>query len=140
MRARLRGESMELEWAGRRASVFVMAGPGGGNHGAAVREVSVGREMFRTQVRAGSRSATAKAGPGSDSAVRLLAPMPGRVIAVKVAAGDAVKRGDLLLTLEAMKMQNEFVAPCDGRVSEVRVKPTAVVGAGDVLAVIAPAR
>lgn len=53
----------------------------------------------------------------------LKAPMPGMVIAVPVQPGQSVKKGDVLLILESMKMQNEFRAPRDGVVSRVRVAP-----------------
>jgi biotin carboxyl carrier protein len=53
----------------------------------------------------------------------LKAPMPGLVIAVNVSEGDEVKRGQVLLILESMKMQNELKAPRDGKVDRVRVKP-----------------
>ena len=49
------------------------------------------------------------------------APMPGKIIEVKVAVGQAVKAGDTLLILEAMKMQNEIAAPADGTVKAVNV-------------------
>jgi biotin carboxyl carrier protein len=52
----------------------------------------------------------------------LRAPMPGLVVAIPVAEGQAVKRGQVLLILESMKMQNELKSPRDGTVSRVRVK------------------
>ena len=53
----------------------------------------------------------------------LKAPMPGLVISVNVSEGDDVKKGQVLLILESMKMQNELKAPRDGKVNRVRVKP-----------------
>ena len=53
----------------------------------------------------------------------LKAPMPGLVIDVPVAEGQAVKKGDVLVILESMKMQNEFKAPLDGIVQRIKVKP-----------------
>ena len=55
---------------------------------------------------------------------------------MKVAAGQAVKSGDILFILEAMKMENEIFAPCDGTVSSVAVSKGAAVNPGDVLCVI----
>ena len=52
----------------------------------------------------------------------LKAPMPGLVISVNVSEGDEVKKGQVLLILESMKMQNELKAPRDGKVNRVRVK------------------
>ena len=50
-------------------------------------------------------------------------PMPGKIISLKVKPGDRIKKGEMLLILEALKMQNEIDAPCDGTVTEVNVKP-----------------
>jgi acetyl-CoA carboxylase biotin carboxylase subunit len=64
------------------------------------------------------------------------APMPGKVLEVRVTAGSSVRRGDLLIVLEAMKMEHQIVAPSDGEVSEVRVSIGQQVDAGDVLVVL----
>jgi len=61
------------------------------------------------------------------------APMPGTILDVKVKEGDRVKRGDVLLILEAMKMENEIMAPEDGIVASVNVSKGASVNTGDVL-------
>ena len=67
----------------------------------------------------------------------ILAPMPGKVVRVLVAAGDAVEPGQGILVVEAMKMQNEMKAARAGRVIAVTVKEGATVSAGEVLATIA---
>ena len=64
------------------------------------------------------------------------APMPGKVLSVNVKAGDKVEAGDVLLILEAMKMQNEIMAPEDGTVSDVRVSAGDTVATGDVMVVL----
>jgi len=64
-------------------------------------------------------------------------PLPGKVLSIKVAAGQAVKEGDLLLTIEAMKMENEIVATIDGTVEEVMVSAEDTVQIGDSLISIA---
>lgn len=64
-------------------------------------------------------------------------PMPGTILNVKVAAGQTVKAGDLLVILEAMKMENEIFAPKGGTVTQVLVEKGASVNTGDVLVVIA---
>jgi propionyl-CoA carboxylase alpha chain len=68
----------------------------------------------------------------------LVAPMPGAVVAVHVAAGDEVSAGQPLLVLEAMKMQHPVVAPASGVVRYLEVAPGQQVDAGTVLAVIEP--
>ncbi|MBZ5735967.1 biotin/lipoyl-binding protein [Nocardioides sp. TRM66260-LWL] len=66
----------------------------------------------------------------------LLAPMPGTVVGVSVAAGQEVVAGQPVLVLEAMKMQHTVSAPTDGVVTEINVEPGAQVAAGEVLAVV----
>jgi propionyl-CoA carboxylase alpha chain len=66
----------------------------------------------------------------------LTAPMPGQVVAVRVAKGDRVTAGQQLLALEAMKMEHAVSAPADGVLTELRVTTGSQVDAGDVLAVI----
>jgi glutaconyl-CoA/methylmalonyl-CoA decarboxylase subunit gamma len=61
------------------------------------------------------------------------APMPGTINDVKVKPGDSVKKGQVLLILEAMKMENEIMAPADGVVASVNVSKGSSVSAGDVL-------
>ena len=61
------------------------------------------------------------------------APMPGNILKVNVTNGQAVKKGDVLMILEAMKMENEILAPSDGTVSSVNVAQGASVEAGTVL-------
>lgn len=61
------------------------------------------------------------------------APLPGNINAVKVAVGDTVKAGTVLIILEAMKMENEIVAPKDGKISKIFVQKGAVVQTGDAL-------
>lgn len=64
------------------------------------------------------------------------APMPGNILAVNVTVGQAVKKGDVLLVLEAMKMENEIMSPVDGTVTSVAVTKGATVETGAVLCVI----
>ena len=59
--------------------------------------------------------------------------MPGKILGVKVDSGKAVKKGEVLLILEAMKMENEIVAPQDGTVASVNVQVGSQVEAGDTL-------
>ena len=78
----------------------------------------------------GVASAAAPAAAGS---VKVEAPMPGNILDVRVAAGEAVQAGDVLVILEAMKMENEIVAPQNGTVASIAVNKGDVVNAGDVL-------
>ena len=75
------------------------------------------------------QAAPAPAAP-SGSANAVVAPMPGNINAVKVAAGQAVKKGDVLIILEAMKMENEIVAPKDGKIGQIFVQKGATVQTG----------
>ena len=63
-------------------------------------------------------------------------PITGKIISVNVKAGDAVKEGDILCTLESMKMENPVLAPVDGTVVEVGVSVDQVVKPGEKIAVI----
>ena len=66
---------------------------------------------------------------------KVVAPMPGNILKVNVNKGDAVKRGQVLLVLEAMKMENEITAPADGKVADVKVEKGQCISAGDVMVV-----
>ena len=67
-------------------------------------------------------------------AVKVTSPMPGTILAVKVTAGQTVKKGDVICVLEAMKMENDIPAPQDGVIASINVQKGASVNAGDVLA------
>lgn len=77
-------------------------------------------------------AAPAVAGDGT----KVPSPMPGTILSINVAAGQAVKSGDVLLVLEAMKMENDIVAPCDGTVKQVLVSKGSTVNTDDVLVVM----
>lgn len=75
----------------------------------------------------------------ADSAVapgNIIAPMPGTVLQVMVNIGESVKKGQVLLVLEAMKMENELMAPADGVVQELNVTKGVSVNAGDLLVIL----
>ncbi len=73
--------------------------------------------------------------PAGGEAVK--APMPGTILKVNVSNGQAVKKGDVLFVLEAMKMENEIMAPCDGTVNGVSVSAGASVESGSALCTLA---
>lgn len=77
--------------------------------------------------------AAKSAGAGS---IKVASPMPGKILDVKAKVGDAVKKGQVILILEAMKMENEVVAPEDGTVASIDVASGATVEAGDTLATL----
>ena len=76
------------------------------------------------------------AAPVPAGAETVKCPMPGKILSVAVTAGQAVKKGDLLCILEAMKMQNEIYAPHDATVAEVRVAANQTVATGEALVVL----
>ena len=82
--------------------------------------------------------AAATGGGAARTAVKggVAAPIAGKVLRVLAKAGDVVKQGDVLLMLEAMKMENEIKAPVDGTVTQVLVAEGARVMEGEVLAVV----
>lgn len=88
---------------------------------------------------AAPKAAAPKAAPkaaapaGAQGAVKVNAPMPGKILKVNVNAGTAVKKGDVLLVLEAMKMENEICAPQDGTVATVECAVGDSVETGKVL-------
>lgn len=67
---------------------------------------------------------------------QVTAPMPGTILAVNVAQGATVKKGDVLMILEAMKMENEIMCPCDGKIVSVNTSKGATVESGTLLCVI----
>lgn len=112
-------------------------------------EVEV-EELSADEARGAAQSAPAAAQPAPQAAPQntpapapapaasvggktITAPMPGSIISVNVKNGDSFRSGQVLLVLEAMKMENEIMAPCDGKVLSVNVNQGASVNSGDVL-------
>ncbi len=71
-----------------------------------------------------------------EGAGTVMAPMPGTVLSIKVKEGDEVEQGQVLLVLEAMKMENEITSPRGGTVKSINAAENDSVGSGDVLVVI----
>jgi glutaconyl-CoA/methylmalonyl-CoA decarboxylase subunit gamma len=67
---------------------------------------------------------------------KIQCPMPGTIVKVNVTEGATIKKGDVLVVLEAMKMENEIMAPVDGTVAQLSVAKGAAVNTGDLLLVI----
>ena len=82
---------------------------------------------------AAPKAAPAAAAAGAN---KVTSPMPGTILNVKVSVGQAVKKGDVICVLEAMKMENDIPAPCDGVIASINVQKGANVTSGDLLASI----
>ncbi|MBS6980802.1 MAG: biotin/lipoyl-containing protein [Oscillospiraceae bacterium] len=105
--------------------------------------VNVNGTVFEVEIEemtgapAAPAAAPAPAAPAAPAGgEKITAPMPGTILAVNVANGSAVKKGDVLMILEAMKMENEIMAPCDGAVTSVAVTKGASVESGTLLCTI----
>ena len=77
-----------------------------------------------------------KAAAGGKGAIKVAAPMPGKILGIKAKVGDAVKKGQAIIILEAMKMENEIVATEDGTIASIDTSVGAAVEAGDILATL----
>lgn len=88
-------------------------------------------------VAAAAPAAAAPAAAGLAAGTVIEAPMPGNVLKINVAQGQTVKEGDVLLVLEAMKMENEITATKSGTVAQIVTAKGAVVETGSPLVVIA---
>ena len=86
--------------------------------------------------KAASAAPKAAAPAGAQGSVVVTAPMPGKILAVKANAGQAVKKGDVIMVLEAMKLENDIVAPQDGTVASINAAAGDAVEAGATLATL----
>ena len=77
---------------------------------------------------AGAGSSTSAAG-----GTKVVAPMPGTILDMKVSVGQSVKKGDVICVLEAMKMENDIPAPCDGVVVSINAQKGATVASNDII-------
>ena len=91
----------------------------------------------KSEIKAQAPKAEAPTAPVAAGSNTVSAPMPGTILKVNVANGQAVKKGDVLMILEAMKMENEIMAPCDATVASVNVTQGASVETGTVLCTLA---
>ncbi|PWM47239.1 MAG: acetyl-CoA carboxylase biotin carboxyl carrier protein subunit [Clostridiales bacterium] len=110
-----------------------------------IEEIS-SNEVKSSEVKSAPAAATTAAHPvkaepsapvASGSGKEITSPMPGTILSVNVTDGQNVKAGDILMILEAMKMENEILAPCDGKISNISVTKSATVDSGSLLCVIA---
>ncbi len=119
---RVEGELVTLNWAGTTLTGDVV------RRGAQIHVFHAGRQTVLTEVK---RADGAHAPEGEQGT--LMAPMPGKIVAVSSAAGARVKRGDALIVMEAMKMEHTLFAPADGVVREVLFAVGEQVGEGALL-------
>lgn len=102
----------------------------------AVEEMGEGAAASTPAPAAAPKPSAPKAAPAAAAgagAIKINSPMPGNILSVKASAGQAVKKGDVLMILEAMKMENEICAPQDGTIASVQVSAGDSVESGDVL-------
>jgi biotin carboxyl carrier protein len=99
--------------------------------------ISEGKEVISNTVKSAAPATSSMPANNNNKAPigaeTIDAPMPGVILDVKVKEGDTVKKGDVLLILEAMKMENEIVSPKDGNIVSVNTLKGASVNAGDTL-------
>jgi biotin carboxyl carrier protein len=98
--------------------------------------ISVGDRDFQVKLRDPLERELAGRGPSASGPQEIRAPIPGKVVSVAVAAGDAVSAGQVVVVLEAMKMENQICAEGAGTVETVVVEPGAAVDGGQVLVVL----
>lgn len=105
--------------------------------------VNVNGTVFEVEIEemtgapAAPAAAPAPAAPAAPAGgEKITAPMPGTILAVNVTSGSAVKKGDVLMILEAMKMENEIMCPRDGVVASVNTSKGASVESGTLLCVL----
>ena len=84
-----------------------------------------------------AQEAPAAAAPaGAAGSIKVSSPMPGKIVSVKATLGQKLKKGDVILILEAMKMENEIVSPQDGTLASINVTAGQSVEAGALLATL----
>jgi acetyl/propionyl-CoA carboxylase alpha subunit len=119
------GESLyALRYADGRQQLFLHRRDGGGT------TIDIAGKKFHLAIEDPLAARRVRAGDEAHGDAVVKAIMPGRVVRISVAPGDEVTKGTGLLILEAMKMENEIVAPRDGRIAEVHVAPGATVEGG----------
>jgi len=106
----------------------------------AVEEITDGSAPAPAAAPAPVKKAAPAAAPAPAKAAgagtKVSAPMPGTILDIKVKEGDTVTKGQAIIVLEAMKMENDIVAPCDGKVTSILAKKGDSVNSSDTLATI----
>ena len=103
-------------------------------------KVNVNGTVYEVEVEAMDAPTAAEekkeSAPAPTGGEQITAPMPGNILKVQVREGESVRKGAVLMILEAMKMENEIMAPCDGKVVSLRVQEGAAVETGTLLCVV----
>ena len=110
----------------------------GKSYDVAVEEITDGSAPVATApVSAPTKPAPAPASaPEKGEGESVSAPMSGTILDVKVSVGDSVTKGQVIMVLEAMKMENDIVSPCDGKVTSILAKKGDTVNPSDTLATV----
>jgi acetyl/propionyl-CoA carboxylase alpha subunit len=98
--------------------------------------ISFGQMDFEVFLRDPLEGAVERSGPADGGRQEIRAPIPGRVVSTPVRVGDRVSKGQTVIVLEAMKMENQIAAEGDGLVEQIAVSPNATVEGGQILVVI----
>lgn len=106
----------------------------GNEYDITLEEVDASAAKAAPAPKAAPKAAAPSSAPAGGEAVK--SPMPGTILKVNVKNGDAVKKGQVLMILEAMKMENEIMCPCDGKITSLTVAQGASVESGAVLCTI----
>lgn len=133
------GGRYSLIIAGKSYEVFARLIPLAAEDSGLVYEIILGEQRFEVQVedeREKTLAGSVKSAHDSGEA-RIRAPMPGLVIGVPIEPGSTVTRGQTVIVLEAMKMENDLAAPRSGIIKEIKVKRGQTVNQGDILVTIA---
>lgn len=118
-------------------SVTVEEGPSTGAAPVAATPVAAAPVAAAPVAPAPAAAAPAPAAPaGAQGSITVTAPMPGKILGVKATVGQAVKKGETIISLEAMKMENDIVAPEDGTIASINVSVGDAVDAGATLATL----
>ena len=132
------GGRYSLIIAGKSYEIFARRLTKPGETGAQTYEIQLAGQRFEVQVEDEREKALAGAVMAAHEAgeARVRAPMPGLVIEVPLELGASVARGQTVVVLEAMKMENDLAAPKAGKIKEIKVSQGQTVNQGDVLVVI----
>ena len=104
-----------------------------GSNGAVVAPAPVAKVAAPVVAAPKAAPAPAAAKPAEVGSGSVTAPMPGTILKVLKATGDSVKAGEVVLILEAMKMENEIIAPVDGTIGSLNLTEGSTVAGGDLL-------